>query len=177
MTVPLTGFALQAEQRRAVVRAAREFGSSPLAVAHFAVDTVGLFLRAGNFRPLGRFLEKAEHAFAFEAAEATSLSLHSVQGVLRLVLVAALAMTAAQVVSAVMRSAGDGAVSSARWLIGLLTRRWARPWWRAITLSPLSAFPDQSCSAQPLLILAVVAGRGPGQPTCSLVRLVPARVQ
>ena len=151
MTVPLTGFALQAEQRRAVVRAAREFGSSPLAVAHFAVDTVGLFLRAGNFRPLGRFLEKAEHAFAFEAAEATSLSLHSVQGVLRLVLVAALAMTAAQVVSAVMRSAG---VASPRSLLTVYSLVLGTTLVASHHISSLTAFPVLFLGS-PLLILAV----------------------
>ena len=151
MTVPLTGFALQAEQRRAVVRAAREFGSSPLAVAHFAVDTVGLFLRAGNFRPLGRFLEKAEHAFAFEAAEATSLSLHSVQGVLRLALVAALAMTAAQVVSAVMRSAG---VANQRSLLAVYSLVLGTTLVASHHLSSLTAFPVLFLGS-PLLILAV----------------------
>ena len=151
MTVPLTGFALQAEQRRALVRAAREFGSSPLAVAHFAVDTVGLFLRAGNFRPLGRFLEQAEHAFAFEAAEATGLSLHSVQGVLRLVLVAAMAMTSAQVVSAVMRSAG---VAGPRALLAVYSLVLGTTLVASHHLSSLAAFPVLFLGS-PLLILAV----------------------
>ena len=152
VTVPLTGFALQNEERRAVVRAGREFGSNPLAVANSAFDTVGLFLRAGNFRPLGRFVERAEHAFAFEAAEATGLSLHSVQGALRLALVAALAMTAAQIVWAVMRSAGVG--RSARPMLLLYSLTLAATLVASHHLSSLSAFP-MLLLGSPLLILAV----------------------
>ena len=66
VTLPLTGFAFQNEERRLFVRAAREFGSDPVTVARFSYDTAGLFLRARNFRPLGRFVEQAEHAFAAE---------------------------------------------------------------------------------------------------------------
>ena len=104
--VPLAGFTPQSDERRSLIESAREFDSDPLEAARFAYGTIGLFLRAGNFRPLGRFAWKTKDALVFEVAEATGLSLHSVHGVLRLVVVAALAMTAARVVAAVMRSAG-----------------------------------------------------------------------
>ena len=151
-TFPLTGFALQNEERRAVVRAAREFGSNPLAAAGFAIDTVGPFLRAGNFRPLGRFVEKAEYAFAFEAAEATGLSLHTVQGALRLALVAALAMTAAHMVATVMRSAGYDQRSPSMLLLYSIIL--GAHLVASHHLSSLSAFP-MLLLGSPLLILAV----------------------
>ena len=150
--MPLAGFALQAEERRSLVRAAREFGSNPVAVAGHAYDTAGLYLRAGNFRPLGRFAEKAEHALAFEAAEATGLSLHSVQGALRLVMVAAVAMAATRVVSAVMQSAGVDATPR-RWLV-LYSLTLGTTLVASHHLSSLSAFPVVLLGS-PLLILAV----------------------
>ena len=152
VTLPLTGFAFQNEERRLFVRAAREFGSDPVAVARFSHDTAGLFLRAGNFRPLGRFAEQAERAFAVEAAEATGLSLHSVQGLVRLVLVAALAMAAVQIVSAVMRSAGTAA--TAQPLLALYSLALGTTLVASHHLSSLTAFPVVLIGS-PLLILAI----------------------
>ncbi len=152
VTLPLTGFAFQNEERRLFVRAAREFGSDPVAVARFSYDTAGLFLRAGNFRPLGRFAEQAERAFAVEAAEATGLSLHSVQGLVRLVLVAALAMAAVQIVSAVMRSAGTAA--TAQPLLALYSLALGATLVASHHLSNLTAFPVVLIGS-PLLILAI----------------------
>ena len=134
------------------MRAARAFGSNPLAVAESAVDTVELFLRAGNFRPLGRFAEKAEQAFLVEAAEATGLSLHSLQGTMRMVGVAALAMTAAGVVAAVMRSAGVGSLG--RPLLLQYSLALGATLVASHHLSPLTAFPVAFVGS-PLLILAV----------------------
>lgn len=152
VTVPLTGFALQNEERRTAVRSAREFGSNPLEVVRFAIDTTGLFLRAGNFRPLGRLVEKAELAFAFETAEATGLSVHSVQGVLRLALVAAIAVTAGQVVAAVLGSASAG---PSRPLLMLYSLTFGATLVANHHLSPLPAFPVLFLGS-PLLVLAVV---------------------
>lgn len=135
-----------------MVRAAREFGSNPVAVAEFAVGTAGLFLRAGNFRPLGRFAEKAEHAFAFEAAEATGLSLHSVQGGLRLVLVALLATAAVRMVAAAMRSAGVAAERSGP-LLAVYSLVLGATLVASHHLSALSAFPVLLLGS-PLLMLA-----------------------
>ena len=136
-----------------MVRAAREFGSNPVAVAEFAVGTAGLFLRAGNFRPLGRFAEKAEHAFAFEAAEATGLSLHSVQGGLRLALVALLATAAVRMVAAVMRSAGVAAERSGP-LLAVYSLVLGATLVASHHLSALSAFPVLLLGS-PLLMLAI----------------------
>ena len=153
------------------MRAAREFGSDPVAVARFSYDTAGLFLRAGNFRPLGRFAEQAERAFAVEAAEATGLSLHSVQGLVRLVLVAALAMAAAQIVSAVMRSAGTAA--TAQPLLALYSLALGTTLVASHHLSNLTAFPVVLIGS-PLLILAIALavgeGRRHGAPAAGMAR-------
>ena len=139
MTIPLAGFPMQNEERRALFRAARVFGSNPLEVASYAYDSMGVFLDAGNFRPVGRFAEKAGYAFAVEAAEATGLALYVVQGMIRLLLVAILAMTAASAVSAVMRSAGVG--SAARPTLVLYSLVFATTLVASHHLSSLSAFP------------------------------------
>ena len=68
--------------------------------------TSGPFLDRGEFRPLGRIFENLEYAFVYEAAEAAGIAPHVINGSVRLMMIAILAMTAARVVSAVMNPAG-----------------------------------------------------------------------
>ena len=155
VTVPLSGFALQNEERRALVRAGREFGSNPLAVAVATYDAIGLFLDVGNFRPVVRFLEKFEHAFAVETAEATGLGLHVVQGGVRLAMVAMLAMTAAQVVSAVIRSAGAEPLGFP--VLTLYSLALGMTLVASHHSSPLTAFPVAFIGSAVLILLVVLS--------------------
>ena len=93
------------DDRRRLFLAARRFGSDPLAAFSHSWETVDGFLDRGNFRPLGRALENIERGFVFDAAEATGLAPHAVIGILRLAMVALLALVACRVVSAVVGSA------------------------------------------------------------------------
>ena len=106
VTTPLLGYSLVGDDRRRLYFAARRFGSNPLAAFSYSWETVDGFLDRGNFRPLGRALEIIERGFVFDAAEATGLAPNAVIGVLRLTIVAVLALVACQVVSAVIGSAG-----------------------------------------------------------------------
>ena len=106
VAVPLVGFAFQHDERRKIYRAAHDYGADPLASARYAYDSIDTYLDHGNFRPIGRFAEALEHGFVFEAAEATSLAPHAVHGIVRLVMVAVLALVASRVVAALTRSAG-----------------------------------------------------------------------
>lgn len=106
VAVPLTGFAFQHDERRKVYGAAHAYGADPLESIRYAYWSIDPYLNHGNFRPIGRFAESLEHGFVFEAAEATGLAPHAVHGIVRLVMVALLALIASRVVAALVRSAG-----------------------------------------------------------------------
>ena len=109
VTAPLIGFSLQGDERHRFLEAARQYGSDPYATARSVYRNIGTFLDAGNFRPVGRFTEGIERSFTVEAAEATSLAPSVVQGLLRALTLAILAMVATRVVSALVRPpAGSG---------------------------------------------------------------------
>ena len=106
VTTPLIGYSLIGDDRRRLYLAAHRFGSDPLEAFSHSWDTIDGFLDRGNFRPLGRGLENIERGFVFDAAEATGLAPNAVIGVLRLAIVAVLALVACRVVSAVVGSSG-----------------------------------------------------------------------
>ena len=120
VTVPLLGFSLQGDERRSLYRAAARLGSNPLEALGQASPDAGSPPARGNLGPLGRILESLQHAFAFETAEAAGLAPHVVQGAVRVAMVAAVAVAAGAMISAVMRSAGaDSAWEPARTLFPL----------------------------------------------------------
>lgn len=106
VTVPLAGFPLQYDEVKLFVSTANRVGANPIRAARHSLQEVGRFLDLGTFRPLGRFLENTQYSAVFETSEATGIAPHAVQGVIRLSLVVALALVAARVVSAVLRSGG-----------------------------------------------------------------------
>ena len=103
VTAPLIGFSLQGDERQRILEAAQQYGSNPFTTALAVYRDIGTFLDLGNFRPVGRFTEGIERSFTIEAAEATSLAPSVVQGLLRALAVAILAMVATRVVSALVR--------------------------------------------------------------------------
>ena len=109
VTTPLLGYSLLGDDRRRLYLAARRFGSDPLAALSHSLETVDGFLDRGNFRPIGRAVENIERGFVFDAAEATGLAPHAVTGVLRLTMIALLALVAGRAVWAVMSTAGASA--------------------------------------------------------------------
>ena len=106
VTTPLIGYSLIGDDRRRLYLAARLVGSDPLEAFSHSWDTIDGFLDLGNFRPLGRALENIERGFVFDAAEATGLAPHAIIGVLRLAIIAVLALVACRVVAAVVSSSG-----------------------------------------------------------------------
>lgn len=105
VAAPLAGFAFQLDQRLAIYRSAAEGLVNPLLALRHAADGMDEYLRRGNFRPVGRFFEAISDGFVFEAAEATGLSPNVVHGVIRIGMVGLLALTATQVLCAILRSA------------------------------------------------------------------------
>ena len=106
VAAPLAGFAFQLDQRLAIYRSAAEGLANPLVALRHAADGIDEYLSRGNFRPVGRFLEAISDGFVFEAAEATGMPPNVVHGVIRMGMVGLLALTATQVLGAVLRSAG-----------------------------------------------------------------------
>ena len=105
ITAPLIGFSFQGAERRSIYWAANTFASDPLGVVSEAARSVGPYVARGSFRPVGRIFENVANVFVFEAAEAAGIAPHVVNGGVRLAMIAILALTAAALVSAVMRSA------------------------------------------------------------------------
>lgn len=120
VTAPLLGFSLQGDARQRAYEAARLYGSNPLEAARGVYGDIGVFLDHGNFRPIGRFFEAIERSFRIEAAEATGLTLSAVQGVLRALAVAVLAVVATRVVAALAPPAATARLHPATALYPLI---------------------------------------------------------
>lgn len=106
VAVPFSGFSLQYDEVKLFVSTANSIRGNPLRAAEHSLRDIDRFLDLGTFRPLGRFLENGVYSAMFETSEATGVAPHALQGVIRLVMVAALAHAAIRVVAALMRSAG-----------------------------------------------------------------------
>lgn len=105
-TAPLVGVAFQGDERPRIYAVISRYGSNPFKIIEGTYRDLDFFLGRGNFRPLGRLFETVGHSFVFEAGEATGLAPHVMLGVVRLVMVGLLAVTASAVVAALARSAG-----------------------------------------------------------------------
>jgi hypothetical protein len=105
--LPLIAFSFQGDERRNIYYNAERFGSSPLEPARQAIAEIDVFLRLGNFRPIGRFFDYTEHTLVFEAAEATGLPPHVVHGVVRMAMVALVTLVAWRLVRCVVEAANS----------------------------------------------------------------------
>lgn len=105
MAVPLAGLALQSADRLAIYANAGATGANPLEAARRAWRLAGARLDEGSFGPIGRFAEYLIHGLAIEAAEAFSLAPHAAIGVVRLAMVALVAVLALKLIESLRRSA------------------------------------------------------------------------
>ena len=102
---PLLGLTFHSDQRIMMYWLTGEFGADPFAIVNQNLAEIDEFLRQGNFRPLGRFIIYMEQTSIFEIAVGTGVAPHVIQGVLRLIMVSALAVAAMCFVFALYRSA------------------------------------------------------------------------
>jgi len=156
VTAPLVGYSLIGDDRRRLYLAARRFGSDPLEAFSHAWDTIDGFLDLGNFRPLGRAVENIERVFVFDAAEATGLAPHAVIGVLRLVIVALLALVAYRVVSAVAGS-GDASLGRSHPAVVLYPMTLAATLVAADNDGPITKYPFVVVGSIVLILLTALA--------------------
>ena len=106
VVVPLAGRALVSDERRSVYWRAFTDDANPVTTAADVARGIDAFFAAGNFRPIGRFWEMLVHGFVYEAGEATAVAPHFILGIIRIAMVALVALGATAMVSALMRSAG-----------------------------------------------------------------------
>lgn len=106
VVLPLAGLALYWDERRMVFARPLHGGANPVAAARQVIRGIEPYLfDHGNFRPIGRLWEWLVIAFAYDASEATALPPHVVLGGIRLLMAACVALSAAAIVRALMRSA------------------------------------------------------------------------
>ena len=106
VTTPLIGLSLQGDERRKVYRAVHRYSGNPLGAARTALRDVDTYLDAGNFRPVGRFVQGFLHSLVFEASEFTGIAPHTTLGLIRVVMVLALVLVCTRMAAALARSAG-----------------------------------------------------------------------
>ena len=111
MMAPLLGLAFHSDQRIMMYWLTGKFGADPFAIVNQNLAEIDGFLRQGNFRPLGRFIIYMEQTSIFEIAGGTGVAPHVVQGVLRLIMVSALAVAAMCFILALYRSAERGSIA------------------------------------------------------------------
>ncbi len=111
MMGPLLGLTFHSDQRIMMYWLTGEFGADPFAIVNQNLTEIDGFLRQGNFRPLGRFIVYMEQTSIFEIASGTGVAPHVVHGVLRLIIVSALAVAAMCFVLALYRSAERGSMA------------------------------------------------------------------
>ena len=132
---PLLGLTFHSDQRIMMYWLTGAFGADPFAIVHQNLTEIDDFLRQGNFRPLGRFVIYMEQTTIFEVAAGTGVAPHVIQGVVRLIMVSALAVAAMAFVIALYDSARSASASGA----ATVRRRLLDP---AATLPPvLAGFP------------------------------------
>lgn len=106
VVLPLAGLALYWDERRMVFLRPLHGGANPVAAARQVIRGIEPYLLDhGNFRPIGRLWEWLVIAFAYDSSEATALPPHVVLGGIRLLMAACVAVAAAAMVRALMRSA------------------------------------------------------------------------
>lgn len=106
VVLPLAGLALYWDERRMVFLRPLHGGANPVAAARQVIRGIEPYLfDHGNFRPIGPLWEWLVIAFAYDASEATALPPHVVLGGIRLLMAACVAVSAAAMVRALMRSA------------------------------------------------------------------------
>lgn len=110
---PLLGLTFHSDQRIMMYWLTGAFGADPFAIVNQNLAEIGDFLRQGNFRPLGRFVIYMEQASIFEVAAGTGVAPHVIQGVVRLIMVSALAVAAMCFVVALHDSARSASVPGA----------------------------------------------------------------
>ena len=122
---PLLGLNFHSDQRIMMYWLTGEFGADPFAIANQNLAEIDGFLRQGNFRPLGRFIMYMEQTTIFEVAAGTGVAPHVVHGVLRLLIVSALAVAAMCFVIALYnsaRAASAGTTETAGHQVSLLAK-------------------------------------------------------
>ncbi len=93
VATPLLAFPFGADERFAFYTDTAHIGANPIRIVYSAIKEIPFYIGRGNFRPLGRMLDYAEHSFSFEFASITGAPLPVIHGLFRvgIIVVAGLA--------------------------------------------------------------------------------------
>ena len=105
---PLVGLAFQSDQRVYIYFYAAWLDANPIRIIQKVTTELDFYLTSGNFRPIGRSLIYLEESARFDIATATGIPPHIVQGGIRVIMIALLALVATRLVSALYISAQHG---------------------------------------------------------------------
>jgi hypothetical protein len=105
VVLPLAGMALRADERFKIYRYGAHHAGDPAGVLTYPIESIGPFLRLGNFRPLGRLVEHAQFLVAYETVNLAAIPTHIANGLWRILTISA---TAAVLVWFVARFTGPG---------------------------------------------------------------------
>lgn len=111
-TGPLVALSLRFDERRTVYAHTLDYSANPVKAAQGAIDDTDIYLRLGNFRPVGRFLDYFEHGLLFEASDATSLAPHVTNGIVRVAMLVLLVVVVAHLVERITAPASSAADSA-----------------------------------------------------------------
>ncbi|WP_423916533.1 hypothetical protein [Candidatus Poriferisodalis sp.] len=154
VVLPLLGMSLKSDERLHLFQQVYFTDVNLFGIGRYVEERLVNFLNIGNFRPIGRFTEVLVHGVVFEAAEATGLTPHVLVGVVRVAVVALLAVLAAKMVQALARSAG---VDADRSLVGLYPLAMGAVIVANGIIGGLAQFPHTFIGAVVLILAATLA--------------------
>jgi hypothetical protein len=105
VVLPLAGMALRADERFKIYRYGAHHAGEPTGVLTYPIESIGPFLRLGNFRPLGRLVEHGQFLLAYETVNLAAIPTHLANGLWRILTISA---AAAVLVWFVARFTGPG---------------------------------------------------------------------
>ncbi len=106
VVLPLLGLAFQSDQRTYIYHFAARLNVNPVLIFDSVYSEIGKYLiKVGNFRPIGRLIISTEESLRFDIAAATGVPPHIVQGIIKLMMISALAVVATRLVSVLHGSA------------------------------------------------------------------------
>ena len=81
--LPILAFPFRADERFAFYADTARLGANPFRIVAAGIREIPFYINRGNFRPLGRMLDYAEHSFSFEFASFAGVPLPVVHGFFR----------------------------------------------------------------------------------------------
>jgi putative flippase GtrA len=103
VVAPLVGLTLRGDERYKIYLFGSRHTEDPVALLRYPFETIDMFMRLGNFRPLGRLWELGQYQLVYELSLLTATPSYVVNGVWRVVSAVTLVLVTVWVVGRVLR--------------------------------------------------------------------------